>query len=340
MSKSGSFSTTITSLFITAAISLLLIWIMLERVSTSDRIKQEIGKLQKYLVESGYDMSYEELNFSKLPFFTILTVKDLKIYSQDSNDYFEWHIPELRIDPDLFSLNKLSFKLSDEQTFQKGTEVYNAKFPRLSLTASFNKASGLNNISLVARGLDIDRLFSIEEIKFASQRMSPQTISELTPFFESHMEMKGLDFASNQEIPISKRIEHLYFNANIKGVIKDEDSYQKSISSWLNMGGMIEIKRITMNWEPLTLVGRGDLYFNEELDPNLHLATSSKGLLETIDSFQERGMLDNKGVFVSKVLLGNKAFLLNEKDEHKTVTTPIDLRDDTLSVENVAIKKF
>lgn len=59
-----------------------------------------------------------------------------------------------------------------------------------------------------------------------------------------------------------------------------------------------------------------------------------------MEDLQDRNFLERKGVFVANILLSNKAFKLNEDDEHLTIVTPIDYRNHKLAVENITVKTF
>ena len=95
-----------------------------------------------------------------------------------------------------------------------------------------------------------------------------------------------------------------------------------------------------ISWDPLLLVGRGDVHFNEKFEPKMSLHTSSKALLDLLNDLQDKKYLDRKGVFVANILLGAKAFKANENDNYYTITTPITYRDNKLAVENITIKSF
>ena len=132
----------------------------------------------------------------------------------------------------------------------------------------------------------------------------------------------------------------IFIDADIMGKVSGSRSYRSAIYEWLEAGGFINLKYVSLNWKPLAMVGRGSLHFNEKLEPNLHLDTSSKGLLESMDSMLQYQWLESKGVFVSKILLGNKAFKLSPKDKYLTVTAPIDFKDRKFQIENITVAKF
>ena len=139
---------------------------------------------------------------------------------------------------------------------------------------------------------------------------------------------------------MSDKIDMIFAETDVMGKVHGNTSYRSAIYEWLEAGGYINMKYVSLNWKPLALVGRGSLYFNEKLEPNLHLDTSSKGLAESMDSMLQYQWLDGKGVFVSKILLGNKAFKLSPKDKYLTVIAPIDYKDSKLLIENITVAKF
>ncbi len=50
-----------------------------------------------------------------------------------------------------------------------------------------------------------------------------------------------------------------------------------------------------INWKPLVMVAKGELYFDEHLSPDLSLNTSSLALTEILDKFNQYSWLEDKG---------------------------------------------
>ena len=105
-------------------------------------------------------------------------------------------------------------------------------------------------------------------------------------------------------------------------------------------GGLIDIPNIILQWEPLTLVGRGDISFSENFSPRIYFNTSSKGLLTLLNDLQKREVLDSSNVFIANIMLKNKAYKINNDDKELTISTPIGYSDNILTIENLPLKDF
>lgn len=314
-----------------------LISVFLQRTYSLNLVKTEINKIQESFLEIGWDMAYEEANTSAFSPFYLIKFKNFKIYSLDGKK--AWSIPEFKIDASLIDSSRIKLSTGREQQIDFNGKNYPAEIPVLKIEMSFDREVGLKEISLEGLGFNIQGLATIDSVKLASQRMAPRQISELTPFFENHIEFKGINISEDISFPLLKKIDRLYANANIIGIISNKETYSESIDAWLRLGGIIDIRKLIIDWQPLVMVARGDLYFNDKKEPNLHLNTSSKGLAETLDRLQD-SFLERKGIFVAKILLNNKSFKLNKEDRYYTVTTPININSNQMLIENIPVKKF
>ena len=318
-------------------LSLLIFWFV--RGYTISILKQEIVKFEKSITETGYDFSYENLNFNRFSPFNILTINGLKIYSLDGKNYYEWHIPELKIGSALFSSQNLKLSFSPEQSFQKGLNIYHLSTPNLTTKLQFND-NGLKELNMTAKNFQITDVLSAEYFNVSVQKTDSEDGLKFNPFFESTINIKNIHIDSSVDQPLDKDIFRIYIHANVAGKIQTAETYRESIDEWLHSGGMIDIKRLIVNWNPLLMVARGDMYFNEKLEPNLHLMTSSKAFIETLDLLEKDNLLDRKGTFVVKILLNNKAFKLRKDDLYNTITTPINFNSGEVLIENIPIKKL
>ena len=95
------------------------------------------------------------------------------------------------------------------------------------------------------------------------------------------------------------------------GKINPDDFILTSLENWLQKGGFIDIPNLIIQWDPLTLVGRGNINFNENFAPRITFNTSSKGILRLLNDLQQRELLDSSSVFIANIMLKNKAYKLN-----------------------------
>lgn len=324
--------------FVAAFVLMLLsVWAFMQRSFGLNQINKEILKIQESLLSAGWDMAYDEANSSSFPLFAPVTFSNFKIYALDGSK--AWSTEELEIEAALFDCGHIKLNTSRNQTLTFNGKVYPAEIPVLDIDLFFDRELGLKEVNIEGIGWNVQDLITVDSFRLASQRMAPLNISELTPFFENHMEIKGAKISEQVDFPLRKKINRIYTNANIIGMMKAKPTYNETLAAWLRLGGVIDIKKLIVEWAPLTMVAHGDLYFNEKLEPVLHLNSSSKGLEETLDMLQDN-FLESKGVFVAKILLNNKAFKLNPDDKYYTVTTPININSNQILIENIPLKTF
>ncbi len=315
-----------------------LVWMGFERLEAIKNIRQEIVRLQSSLNEVGYDIAYEDLSFSSFNPFQIMSVKNFQLYSLYEGRHWVWLLPELSLRVGLFNSCKITVNLPAGQLLEKGADKYTLTMPEVSLEIRTDKENRLKQMVLLAKNIKISDVADIGELQIASRRMAPQQLSELAPFFENYIDVRNVTFNALFDYPQAQTIERLYLNADIIGTIYGGSTYKNDLENWKTLGGGIDVRRLVVNWGPLLLVARGDVFFDKQQVPYLHLRSSSKALNEFLDELLNKGWLESKGVFVAKILLNSKAFKMNRDDKFMTVTTPIDYKDGKLMIENIVVK--
>lgn len=318
-------------------LSLTFIWLMLERSLAISTIKEEILKIESSLLAAGYDIAYDNLSFSQFSPWQIMRIDNFRIYSLDANNYTQWQCDEFAVSTDVFNTKKIRFHFSQNQSFQKGTKKWNIQVPESSIEMIISKQNQIQNFDIQIANLNIEKRANISSLKFAMQRGNGNQVNDKSPFMETHLEIKDIHIDDYTAWPMNKHIEHIYLNANVIGKIEEQEILSESLYKWVEEEGFIDIHKLIINWKPLMMVAKGDLFFNEELSPNITLNTSSMALTDTLEKMNQNGWLDDKGVFVAKILLNNKSFKKNQSDKYFTVTTPIKLNKEEVLVENIPV---
>lgn len=326
--------------FITAGVlAFFWMWLFLSRYNSINIIKQEILRIQDSLNEVNWDIAYDDLRFSVWYPKNLASVKNLKIYSLDEDKPFSLDIPELNIKSGLSGNGKLQFSFDDEIKAETENNQYNLFIPDLKFNLSYDNMFGLRQATLTAKDLIVKGKMKIGSLQLAIMPLAPVSIQQLSPAWEGYMLIEDIKLDKKFKSGLSDSIDKLYINANIVGKPGLDKSYKTSMYDWLEMGGHVDIRTMTLNWKPMAMVGRGSLSFNEKMEPNLHLETSSKALPNMMDMMLKEKWLDSKGVFVSKILLGNKAFKLSPDDKYFAVIAPIDYKENKVMIENITIMK-
>ena len=330
----------IVSFLVFAVIGYTLVWMGFERLDAIKTIRKEIVRLENSLTSVGYDLAYEDLDFSSFNPFQIMSVKNLQFYSRIEGQHAVWTLPELSLKTGLFNSRKITFNMPGAQLLELGEKKYNVSMPEVFWEFRLDDTDRLMQSIFLAKNVKISDFADIGEVQIASRRVAVQQVSDLAPFFENYIDVRNVTFNALLDYPLAQTIERLYVNADIIGTIYGADTYQNDWKNWKTLGGGIDIRRLVVNWGPLLLVARGDVGFDKQLHPEVNLRSSSKALSLFLDEMENKGFLPGKGVFVAKILLNSKAFKMNKDDKFMTVTAPIAYKDNKILLENVVLKDF
>ncbi len=327
-------------MFMTTIIGITGIVMSLERNQTIALIKEQILKIEDSLMAAGYDIAYDDLSFSHFSPWQILRIENLRLYSLDENNYREWQCDEFAVSSGFFTGNKIRFHLSSRQSLHIGQHAWKMDAPKIMVEMTTDDNGIFQDFIYEAENLTVQKLLEIENIKFAMRRNNQKTIVSDSPSVETFLNIKNVRIADYTGWPMNKEIDHLYLNANIIGNIEQRHTLNDSLYDWIENNGYIDIAKMIINWKPLVLVAKGELYLDDNLSPDLTLNTSSLALTEVLDKLNQYGWLEDKGIFVAKILLNNKSFKRNQTDNYYTVTTPIKINNKQILIENIPVKKY
>lgn len=311
----------------------------LQRQESVRCFNRQIAKMTSLLNQSGWDIACDKISYSPIWAPKIVNIKNFKVYNIDGNSYKELNIPEVDIKSSFLG-KEIRIIPSEGQVLTLGAEKHAVSIERTDISAGFAFNDGLKDFAADFSGIKIKGLADIESVRLASRKIAPLQINERAPFFENFLEINNIKLNGMIDYPLGQTIERLYVNADIIGTIKPEETFQSSIRNWLLNDGKIDVKEMVVNWAPLLMVGRGELTFNENIRPILRLKTSSKAFINLLDELHQKGYLENKGMFVVKILLNEKAFKADPEDEYLTLSTSIDIQEDGILVEKIKIKSF
>ena len=309
------------------------------RYNSLAHLRNEIARLQDSLENSGWDIAYDEIRFNIWWPLPLMEVDNFTLYSR-YEPRREYNVEKLSVNTGIFNFHKLQIQLSPQQELFWNDKEIGLDFPKLDLSLTFSEDKGITEILASGDAMNFNDYAEIGEFRFGAQQMAPQRLTNSSPFMEIHLLLKNIQFDNKIKTPLTSKIDKIYLNAVQVGAMQSQETYQESIFDWLAEDGRFDISELILEWQPLVMVGRGDLYFSEKLEPRLHLNTSSKALISVMELLEEEHIFERKGVFVSRILLKNKAFKMNEQDEFQTVVTPIDYKDNKLLIENIPVASF
>lgn len=303
--------------------------------------RTQLSRTISHLNEMGLDISYDDIEFNILFFSPLINIKNLQLYNFKGETGWSIRFNQVKAYPNIFGGSKIRFTSTDggKLTFGNFSSTLTSKETFLDIST---QNSSLNELVFHAENINIKDFAKVEKIAFLLQKKphTKQYSTATLPNYESLFEINDVNINGIVNYPLSSQLKLLYIKSNIFGNFTPEEHLSTSVENWLRQGGFIEIPNAIIQWEPLTLVGRGNIELNEKFAPRITFNTSSKGLLRLIEDLKKNEYLDSKNVFVANILLTNKAFKLNPEDKELTITTPISYSDGIISIENLPIKDF
>ncbi len=310
----------------------------LQRKFLISHIKKQIAYSIDALNQFGWDIAYDNISFNAFPLLSLGEMSNVKIYNRYKRT--SWNIEKIDFDNSILNAQKIYFDISGKQFLTYENKVHKISADNLELFIEVENNSIIRSISLKMLNFSLADWFDIDEIVFLAHHIPSENTEFQIPYFKSAIELTDIKLNGLLNYPLSQTIRKIYLNSDIIGKISFSKNFRSNLREWMAKDGHIKINDFNINWSPLLLVGKGNLYLNENFEPILQLNTTSKALSVLIDDLERLNWLDSKGVFVTKILLATKSYKSNETDKYLTVTTPISLRDDALLIEKIAVKKF
>ncbi len=317
------------------------IYITASRNMAIKQIRFNMERTTNWLNELGLDIAYDNIEFNSLLFSPLVTIDNLQIYNTQGLNTWVLKFKQIKAYPNIFGTQRIRFSSNGGGKFIFNDFISDMTSGDTFLDITSNNGH-LGSIMFHSEDINIHDFAKIEKITYFTEALSADNsdTSASIPSFESLFEINNIDINGLLNYPLSSHLTLLYAKANIIGQILPDNSLLTTMESWLKDGGFIEIPNLIVQWEPLTLVGRGSINFNEKLSPTINLNTSSKGILRLLQDLQENNFLESKNVFVANILLSNKAYKLNPEDQEMTISTPISYSDGKIAIENLTIKDF
>lgn len=327
------------SFIFTFSIILSFIGITLSRNAAIRSIKNEIEITIKKLNEIGIDIAYSNIEFNNIFTYPLISIQNLQLYNLEGKNLWNISFSEIKGNTSLFNTNNIKMQFSENAKIRINDKEFPINIANGELRIKTNKKQELNALKLNINDINIKNLAKINSLSGEMQKInSAMQAPVILPTIEANIEAKNISLNGLLNYPLTSQIERIFIRSNVIGTFPSSTTFLLSSENWLRSGGFIEIPSFLINWDPLLMVGRGTINFDEKLTPKIQLQTSSKALHELLQDLLKIGFIEKKGTFVANVLLKAKSFKLKKEDKYLTVTTPITYSDGKLSIENVMVK--
>ena len=134
--------------------------------------------------------------------------------------------------------------------------------------------------------------------------------------------------------PFDRTVRAFQLNADLVGPIRP-GRLSEALEAWRNGGGTLEIKRLLLDWPPLTIDANGTLALDDCLQPIGAFSTRITGFNETIETMESRGVIPGSQAASAQLILGLMASTPCGGEPELTV--PLSVQDRRLSVGPVEL---
>lgn len=308
----------------------LIIWCILARFYGMNMLKKEFGRTIEFLNQAGYDIAYDDIDFSAISPFKIMEIKNFQIYKIEKNKRWAWKVPSLSVNANLLKYKSLNLYISEQQSLILGSDEIKIKVPEFSCRINFD-GDGLYNLLLNSANIQFDNHTNIKNLKWAVQKND-------TGIYEAKFDTRHIRLFENRFDAMGAEIEEIYADVSLVENFEDKGRFYDSILDWRDKGGKIIVNRFILNWQPLVLVGKGDVSFDDNLEVKLSLNTTSKGFEQTLENLGNAGIFDSKSTFVAKVLVDTKNKQNNIDDaQADTFSVPMSWDKKQFFIENISM---
>ena len=333
-SKSWSFLWKYKKVIFSACLSTILsLFIMLYFFSRSyaiSMVKNQFDVLEKDLQSIGYDFAYDNVDFYLFSPWQIMRAKNFRIYALDANNFKQINFEELNINVSPLNIEKIKIFTGSKVSLQEGSREYPVVIDDSDITIRI-KNGEFKELYAIVKDINVKHLLSVNSILLQLRQDEHSS-------FAAIFDVKSIVLDDMTGWPLNKKIEHIQALASLYGSFDNDVTLGEAFYDWVDKGGYLAIHKGILNWKPLIMVTNGSVKFNEKAEANVSLNSASLALMETVEALSKNKLISNKGAFVVKLLLNNKAVKQNVSDKYETVISPIRINNEGLFLENIKLR--
>ena len=245
------------------------IYITVSRNLAIKHIKKNISQSISYLNELGLDISYSNIKFNAMMFYPLVKIENLKLYNVTGLNDWSIDFNTVKAFPNLIGTKKIRFTSVNGGTFtfNEFSSEMDSEETFLDITTTDSK---FDELVFHAENINIKDFAKIEKIAFLLQANKPSDIASIiSPSYTTIFEANDVKINGLIDYPLSSTLKLIYAKSNIMGNLYPDEFVLTSLEKWLLNGGYIDVPNIIIQWEPLTLVGRGNINFNADFSPRI-----------------------------------------------------------------------
>lgn len=188
-------------------------------------------------------------------------------------------------------------------------------------------------LSLEQSGLDP---LTLDNLSIAYDDLNPPDPGHETPSARLILALHGLGLPDISGLPLARRIDSFQVEARVMGTVEGGPPLS-ALSAWSNDGGTVELDRIALDWQPLSLEADGTLALDPALQPLLATSARIRGWREFVVRLAQAGLVEPGMASAAQIML---AILARPDSKGRpTLNIPLTLQGGILTAGQVKVMR-
>lgn len=286
--------------------------------------------------QQGWSVSVSEPRLDGFPFWPSVVLENIAITAPLENGAWSWATDRVTVHPSTFDLTHLTIRAPGRHMFElprttNGLLYGDAKVADFEIDLDTQGRLQRGNV-LIEQGeiQDASRL----PLVGASQIDLELALAEANTgsrevFARFTGQSDDLRFAANLR-PFDSTVRTIRLEAELIGAVTP-GRLQDALNLWRRGGGTLEVRRLVLDWPPLTLDADGTMALDEDLQPIAAFSTRITGFNDTLGALETQGFLP-RGQAKSAEMVLNLLARTPRGSDTPELQVPLSVQDQRLSV--------
>lgn len=284
----------------------------------------------------GWSVSVSHPRLDGFPFWPFVLLENVAITAPLENGAWSWATDRVTVHPATFDLTNLSVRAPGRHMFEApwaGNELFYAQADLADFLIDLDRHGRLQRGSVLIEQGEIQDasklpLIGASRIELDLALAEPST-GPRDVFARFVGQSDDLRFAANLR-PFESTIRTARLEADLVGAVTP-GRLQEALEIWRRGGGTLEVRRILLDWPPLSLDADGTVALDEDLQPIAAFSTRITGFSDTLSALETMGAIP-RGQASSAQMVLNLLAKTPRGSDRPELQVPLSVQDQRLSV--------
>ena len=293
----------------------------------------------------GWAIAYETIQLEGFPSWPELSLRDVSVTAPVEEGGWTWRTDGITLVATIYNLSRLTIHASNDHTFHWPTshqDPWTITSDRTMLGVALGRRGKWRGARLAMEQAELSDplgrpLTGMAQFEAAFSLASATTTTDGRLRGDVFANFTG--FANDVRLglnlgPFDRTMRAFRLDADLVGPIQP-GRLSEALEAWRNGGGTLEVRRLLLDWPPLTIDADGTVALDDHLQPIGAFSTRITGFNETIETMESRGVIPRGQATSAQVILGLMA--KTPPGDEPELSVPLSVQDRRLSVGPVEL---